>query len=179
MKQSGVTLLELMVVLAIAAILLTMAIPGFTSLARSSRLSSATNEMLSFLHLARSEAIKRKVRAVMCPSATGSSCAQDGGWHQGWVLFHDVNGNAALDAGDVVIMSRSGLPEGLRLTGKQPVSRYISYTPEGAAKLTSGAFQAGTLTVCEPSPSPVSARQIVISRTGRPRTVKTTLDTCP
>ena len=178
MKQSGMTLLELMAVLAIAAILLTMALPGFAFLAHSSRLSSATNEMVSLLHLARSEAIKRNVRAVMCPSATGGSCAESGGWHQGWILFHDANNNAALDAGEVVILTRSGLPEGLRLTGNQPVSRYISYTPEGAAELTSGAFQAGTLTVCEQSPGPASARQIIISRTGRPRTVKTTVDAC-
>lgn len=178
MKQSGATLLELMVVLTIAVILLTVGIPGFASLIRSSRLSGATNELIGALHLARSEAIKRNVRAVMCPSATGGSCAGSGGWHQGWILFHDANNNAVLDIGEVVILTRSGLAAGLRLTGNQPVSLYISYTPEGVAELMSGAFQAGTLTVCEQSPGPTSARQIIISSTGRPRSVKTTIGAC-
>jgi prepilin-type N-terminal cleavage/methylation domain-containing protein len=65
MKQSGATLMELMVVLAISAILLTIGIPAFASLSQSSRLSSATTELIASLHLARSEAIKR-VRARCC-----------------------------------------------------------------------------------------------------------------
>lgn len=178
MKQSGATLMELMVVLAIAGILLAVGIPGFASLFQTSRLSSATNELVSSLHLTRSEAIKRNARAVMCPSATGTSCA-GGGWHQGWLVFHDANNNAALDGGERVILSQEALPADIRLTGNQPVSRYISYTPTGATRLSSGAFQAGTLTVCLKSPGPTAARQIILSSTGRPRTVKTTLASCP
>jgi len=179
MKQSGVTLLELMVALAIAAILLTMALPGFSSLARSSRLSSVTNEFVSSLHLARSEAIKRNSHVVMCKSATGGSCAASGGWNQGWLMFHDGNNNAVLDIGETVILTRQPFPEGLSFEGNGWIARYISYTPSGATRTTSGILQVGTLTVCEQSAGPTSARQIVISRTGRPRTVKTTIDACP
>lgn len=178
MKQSGATLLELMVVLAIAAILLTVGIPSFASLARSSRLSAATNEFLASLHLARAEAIKRGRRAVMCPSATGTSCA-DGGWHQGWLLFHDANNNARVDAGEETILAQQALPAGLRLTGNVTVSKYISYAPGGATRLVSGAFQAGTLTVCNETASPVAANRIIISSTGRPRTSRATLVSCP
>src|SRR5512143_1298613 len=102
MKQWGATLLELMVVLAIAGILLAIGVPALAALAQSSRLSSSTNELVASLHLARSEAIKRNTRAVMCPSQTGNACAENGAWHQGWVVFHDPNNNAALDAGEVV-----------------------------------------------------------------------------
>ena len=179
MKQSGATLMELMVVLAIAAILLAVAIPGFASLYQASLLSSVTNELVSSLHLTRSEAIKRRSRAVMCPSATGTSCAGSGGWHQGWVVFHDPNNNAALDAGETVILARPGLPAGFRVTGNAPVSRYVSYTPAGGAKLISGAFQAGTLTLCNDSGAGNAARQSVISSTGRPRTVRVALAFCP
>jgi type IV fimbrial biogenesis protein FimT len=179
MKQSGTTLLELMVVLAVSAILLTIGIPSFISIAASSRLTSATNSMVASLHLARSEAIKRNSRTVLCPSATGTACAASGGWHQGWLVFHDINNNAALDAGEAVILSQQGMPDGYRMTGKLSSSNYISYTPSGAAEKISGAFQAGTLTVCEALESAVSARQIVISKTGRPRTVRVTLASCP
>lgn len=179
MKQSGTTLLELVVVLAIAGILLAVGIPSFASLARSSRLSAATNEFLASLHLARSEAIKRGGRAVMCPSATGTSCADGGGWHQGWLLFHDGNNNARVDAGEDLVLARQALPAGLRLTGNATVSEYISYAPDGATRRVSGAFQAGTLTVCYQTASPVVANQVVISSTGRPRTARSTLASCP
>jgi len=179
MKQAGTTLLELMVVLAIAAILLAIGIPSFASLTTSSRLANATNSMVASLHLARSEAIKRNSRTVLCPSASGTACAASGGWQQGWLVFHDINNNAALDAGETLILSQSGMPDGFRLTGNSSVADYISYAPTGAAEKTSGAFQAGTLTVCRQSYEEYGARLIVISRTGRPRTAKTTLASCP
>jgi type IV fimbrial biogenesis protein FimT len=179
MKQSGTTLLELLVVLAIAAILLAIGIPSFASLASSNHLTSATNSMVASLHLARSEAIKRNSRTVLCPSASGTACAVSGGWQQGWLVFHDGNNNAALDAGEAVILSQAGMPDGFRLTGNLHVSSYISYTPIGATRTLSGLYQLGTLTVCEVSGSPVSAREIKISSTGRPRTTKVTLASCP
>lgn len=179
MKQSGTTLLELMVVLAVAAILLAIGIPSFASLSTNSHLTSATNSMVASLHLARSEAIKRNSRTVLCPSASGTACAVSGGWQQGWLVFHDVNNNAALDAGEAVILSQRGMPDGFRLTGNSHVASYISYTPIGATRTLSGLYQVGTLTVCEASESPVSARQIVISSTGRPRTAKVKLASCP
>ncbi len=179
MKQSGVTLLELMVVLVIAGILLAIGIPAFSSLAHTSRLSSFTNELISSLHLARSEAIKRNSRSVMCKSDGGISCAASGGWHQGWLVFHDANNNAELDAGETVILTRQALPAGFSLTGNTPVARYISYAPTGKTKLISGGLQMGTLTLCNESGSPGSAREVIISSTGRPRTAKIVLASCP
>lgn len=176
MKQSGTTLLELMLVLAIAAILLAIGIPSFISIATSSRLASATNSMVASLHLARSEAIKRNSRTVLCASATGISCT--GAWHQGWLVFHDANNNAALDAGEAVILKQPGMPVGFRLTGNFYISSYISYIPTGATRTISGVIQVGTLTVCDASLSS-PAREIIINGTGRPRTAKITLASCP
>jgi len=179
MKQTGVTLAELMVVLAIAAILLGLAVPGFTSLIHSSRLSAATTDLLVSLHLARSEAIKRNARTVVCISANGSTCATGGGWHQGWLIFHDANNNAALDPGETVIHARQGLPDSIRLTGNSMVSKYVSYAPSGGAKSVTGAFQAGTLTVCNVADASGAARRVVISSTGRPRVARVMLALCP
>lgn len=176
MNQSGVTLIELMVVLAVSAILLSIGIPGFASFIGGSRLASATNELVSSLHLARSEAIKRNSRAALCKSASGVACSTSGGWQQGWIVFHDVNNNAALDAGEAVVLTQPALPSNLILTGNGPVSNYISYAPTGVARLVSGAWQFGTLTLCQQSDQG-GARQIVISSTGRPRTVR--LASCP
>ena len=179
MKQSGTTLTELMVVLAISAILLGIGIPAFASLAYSTRLSSVTNTLIVSLHLARSEAIKRHARTVICTSTDGLACSATGGWHQGWLIFHDANNNAALDPGEAVIHARQALPDSIRLTGNSSVSKYVSYAPSGGTKSVTGAFQAGTLTVCNIADSSGAARRVVISSTGRPRVARVTLASCP
>jgi type IV fimbrial biogenesis protein FimT len=165
--------------MAVMAILLTLAVPAFSEVMVSSRLTTLANSFLSNLYLARSEAIKRNSRAVLCKSSNGLACSDSGGWHQGWILFHDANNNAVLDASESVILTQPALPSGFLLTGNTPVAEYISYSSTGGAKLTSGAFQAGTLTLCSDSSSSVNARKIVISSTGRPRIQKLSLSSCP
>jgi type IV fimbrial biogenesis protein FimT len=172
-------MLELVVVMAVAGILLAIGIPAVSSLVHAVRLSSFTNELVISLHLTRSEAIKRQSRAVMCKSTSGASCAASGGWQQGWLVFHDANNNAALDAGETVILSRQALPSGFSMTGNTHVASYISYAPTGGARLLSGALQVGTLTLCNESESSDQARQVVISSTGRPRIAKVVLASCP
>lgn len=174
LRQAGTTLPEITVVLAIIAILLAIAVPGLSAQIRVSGLTGATQDMLASLHLARSEAIKRRSRAVICVTADGNHCAEDGGWHQGWIVFHDVNNNAERETDEVLILARGPLVQGLAINGNLWVTRYISYASTGQTRLVSGALQPGTLTFClDGGP----ARQIVISATGRPRTVR--LDACP
>lgn len=179
MRQTGVTIPELLGGLAITSVLLTTALPGMSAWTRSAGLAGSTNEFLASLYLARSEAIKRGQRTVLCASADGKSCAGGSGWHQGWLVFHDANNNAARDDGEALIQVRPALPGGIRLTGNRFVSNYISYAPNGGTRLAGGFLQAGTLTVCKTSESPVKARRLVISTTGRVRTVKLDLDRCP
>jgi type IV fimbrial biogenesis protein FimT len=176
-NSSGVTLTELLVVLVLVAVLLAMGAPAMSTMADSVRLTSGANTFFSSVLLARSEAAKRNGRVVLCKSS-GGGCVSTGGWEQGWIVFHDANNNAALDWGEVLLLKEPGLSNGLRLRGNIQVADYVSYTPTGAARLTTGAFQAGTLTVCPQAATPVAARQIVISATGRPRTVKTMVDWC-
>jgi len=58
-------------------------------------------------------------------------------------VFHDINNNAVLDEEESVIHARPALPDGFRVTGNGPVSRYIAYTPTGATKLISARFRQG------------------------------------
>ena len=71
---AGFTLIELLVVVALAAILQSLAAPALSGMVNSMRLTTAVNSLLSSLHLARSEAIKRNSRAVVCKSASGDAC---------------------------------------------------------------------------------------------------------
>src|SRR5690606_7896913 len=90
---AGFTLLELMVVIAIAAILLALALPSFTSTLRSNRVATSTNELLATLSLARSEAVRNTRGAGVCTSADGGACGGD--WDSGWLVWGDSNGNGA------------------------------------------------------------------------------------
>ena len=178
MDQSGTTLTELMVVLAITAILAVMAVPSIAAFASNTLLANTANALVSSLHLARSESIKRASRAVLCKSSDGLACATDGGWEQGWMVFHDANNNASRDEGEAVVSTQPALAMGIRVTGNAPVARYVSYTPTGATELTTGAFQAGRFTLCARTSNSGVGRQVIISSTGRPRTAKATLEAC-
>ena len=177
-RSAGFTLIELMVVVALVATIQSLAAPALSGMANSMRLTTAVNSLFSSLLLARSEAIKRNSRAVVCKSATGETCITTGGWEQGWIVFHDPNNNADLDAGEVILSREHALPHPIRFTGNGPVASYVSYTAMGTTKFTSGAFQAGTLTVCTKSSTSVAAREIKISMSGRPRTLRTTVVDC-
>jgi type IV fimbrial biogenesis protein FimT len=168
----------MLITVAVAAVLMGIGIPSMKSIIDSMRLTSVSNDFLSHLVLARSEAIKRNSRVVLCKSADGASCASAGGWEQGWIVFHDVNDNGVLDAGEAVIARQQVLAGGLRVTGNQTVAQYVSFAPSGATKLVGGGFQAGTVTLCRHSAFRNEARQIVLNAVGRPRVQKVEVDQC-
>ena len=178
-RHAGFTLVELMVVLAIGGVLTATALPSMSTMLHSQRSTSLANGFVSSLNLARVEAIKRNARAVVCKSATGESCSTTGGWEQGWIVFHDANNNAQLDEGEQIVQQQGRLVAGPRLTGNRNVASYVSYSAVGSSKLTSGAFQSGTFTLCPASASSAVVRQIVLSPAGRPRVVNGTQADCP
>src|SRR5450830_1101578 len=85
----GFTLIELMVVVAVAAILMAVAAPNFSAAMSSTRLGSQANDLIADLRLARSEAATRGAWVVVCPSANGgtncSASASD--WAKGRMIF--------------------------------------------------------------------------------------------
>jgi type IV fimbrial biogenesis protein FimT len=179
MRAAGMTFIELLVVLGIVAIMLTLAVPSFDAVLQGNRFSTFANTYLTHLHMARSEATKRNTRVALCKSADGASCTTAGRWDQGWILFNDINNNAQTDSGETILRVNEALPTNWVLQGNTPVTNYVSFTAMGGARMTSGAFQAGTLTLCKASQSSGEARSIVISATGRPRVETTSVAACP
>ena len=176
---AGFTLPELMVVIALVAMLMAMAVPAVGSGLASLKLTSASNNLLFDIYLARSEAIKRNGRVVICKSADAATCATSGGWEQGAILFQDANNNGMRDDHEQIIQREPAFSRDLSISGNNSVAEYISYDSDGRSKLASGAFQAGTVTLCRHSGDPGDARQIVINADGRPRVQKTTVQLCP
>ena len=174
----GFTLIELLIVIAVLAVLVGVGVPSLKSMVRSVELSSASNDLLAGFLMARSEAIKRHSRVVICKSSDGVVCAASGGWEQGWLVFHDANNNGMREEGEAIMQRQQALSGNLRVTGNLTVARYISYAPNGATKLVGGGFQAGTITLCNHSADSGPARQIILSSAGRPRVQKTQVEMC-
>lgn len=164
-KNSGFTLIELVITITIGAILVALAVPNFTTLIRNNRLATQTNEFITALNVARSEAVKRGVRVTVCASAGGAACT-GGPWDQGWVVFTDPNNNATVNAAVNILRVHAALDGGNTLVGNQNVVNYVSYIPSGVTQQTGGALQLGTITLCSPDLN--SARTITINSVGRP-----------
>lgn len=167
-RMDGVTLIELLVTLAVLAVMLGIALPSFASLIRDTRLTTAINSVHVALSYTRSESIKRGRRVTICTSADQLACTGGVGWHGGWMVFEDRNGNGLRDAGETIMRVGAALPSGITITGNNPVRNYVSYVPSGTTRTIGGALQMGTITAC----SGGRVRQIVISATGRPRVVR-------
>lgn len=174
----GFTLIELMVTLAIAAIVLTVGVPGFMATIQNNRITTSLNDFVSDLNLARSEAIKRGSRVTLCKSDDGETCTQDGDWSQGWILFSDPNDNANFDEGaesETLLRVHQALrDDDASLTGNSNLRDYISYMGTGFAQRTTGGVQNGTLVLCDSRGFGEHARAIVLNRTGRPTSMPAT-----
>ena len=88
-RAAGFTLVELMITLAVAAVVLTLAIPSFTSMINTNRLAALSNDIGGSVQLGRMEAVRRGVRVVACPSTDGSTCVVANPV-VGWILFTDA-----------------------------------------------------------------------------------------
>ena len=174
----GFTLTEAVITLAVASTLLSIGVSTVGDVVHGLRLGGVSNDVLQQLQLARSEAIKRNGRMALCKSADGEHCFDGGGWEQGWILFQDLNNNGMLDAHETVLQRLEPLPAQFLLKANNPLARYVSYDAMGRTLMASGAFQAGTFTLCRVSAGPVEGRQIVINSGGRPRAQKVQLENC-
>ena len=168
LRQRGFTLLELMSTVSIVAVLTTTAIPSFNDLVQRNRITTEINTFVAHLHYARSEAVKRGVRVVVCRSADELNCSRTEGWHKGWITFADSNANRERNAGESLLRVEAGEENGIIITSGR--RRRVVYQATGFSPGTNG-----TYTFCDPK-HPEWAKAVILSNTGRIRLSKTKPD---
>lgn len=176
-SSKGFTLIEMLVTLAVLALLLGLAVPSYRTFVLDNRTTSQANDLLASLQLARSEAIKRGVRVTVCKSGDGATCTSFEGWEQGWLTFVDSDGDGQRDTtpapGERILQVREALSDsGQTLSGGAGLANYISYRPRGDARLADGTPQSGVLVVCDGSEHGDQARVLRIARNGRAEVAK-------
>lgn len=158
----GFTLADLLVTLAIVAILTTIAIPSFSYLIANDAMSAHINRFVSHIHYARSEAIKRRERIVICPTIDTSRCLLNGDWHEGWMVFVDSRPNRELDRNEELLLSVSEAPGGISMVSSRYRRRLVFQ--DSGMPLGSNI----TIRFCRPDEA-VSPKALIMSNTGRPR----------
>lgn len=171
MKHHGFTLLELLITVAILAIILAIAVPSFSSQIQASRTETARLELQAAIETARSLAVTRNKRSVL--QATNEY------WHQGWVLFVDLNQDGIQDDDEPSVQEMAPL-EGVRISSNRPLAHTVSFigTGEGRkpGKVDAGAFLTGTIKICPEGEG--KGYKLVLSRGGRLRSEKLSEEDC-
>lgn len=168
-KQAGFTALELIITMTIAAILLGVGIPSFINTIRTNRLAASTNEVVSALMYARSEAVKRNLPIAMCRSSNGTACAAagTGGWEIGWMTYVDANSDSSYTSGETVLNVHEAMNSSLSAVGNNNVINQILFNSLG---LMPGGMGAIKIKFADDA-ADANVRYICVASSGRPRLI--------
>jgi type IV fimbrial biogenesis protein FimT len=173
--QRGLTAIELLVTLAILAILIGIAAPSMSRFINQWRVSNAVNALTGSLRIARTEAIARARPVVVCGVASSSSTtclSTAGGFASGWIVFvnNDRDTNADFSsAGDEVLL-RQDAPSGIAAISLKNAGRFV-FLPNGLLNDTANGINISASGFDSASTTPWARKGLCITKPGRVRSV--------
>ena len=162
--QRGFTLAELLVSIAVASIVLTVAAPSFEGMTLNNRQVGAVNQLVGMFHVARSEAVTRNRQITLCPSADGANCTVTP-WQSGAIVFVDSDNDGTVGAGDTILRIAPAF-DAIDVTTVNFTQRLV-YLSNG--RITTGVVgvNSGQFTLCDRRGA-ARARVIIMEISGRP-----------
>ena len=153
---AGFSLIELMVTLAVLAILVAIATPSFTAIINSNRLTGNANELLASLQLARSDAVTRNTSVRLCRSVDSATCvtATNATW-AGWITVVEATG---------VVLRVNTVKVPIQVSASPAISDNtdrIVFRPDGKARDAAGALLLAQMAVCIPTGTPAENQRLV------------------
>ena len=170
----GISIVELIVSLAVVSILATTGVPAFSSFIQSNRLSESAFDVFGTINLARTEAVKRRTRVVLCRSANPSaSTPKCGGskktWTTGWLVFASGDGNSTYEtATDTLLEIGSVDSTNVTVITNSTSDKNLEYNADGTTNEGGGTARFG---VCDKRGG-AYGRQINVPPHGRPKFIK-------
>jgi type IV fimbrial biogenesis protein FimT len=131
---AGFSMMELLSVIAIMAILTTLAAPSYRNVINSNRASAEVNSLVGALEAARAAAIEQGQPVTVCPSLDRHTCwANSVAWNKGWLIFVDQNSNAAKDTEDPLLMAQAPFSSPTDTFQADPGVYAVTFNREGFA----------------------------------------------
>jgi len=167
-SSRGFTLIELMIAVGLTGLLLSLAVPALDQFTTSARSTSAVNDFVSSLHVARSTAVTTNFRTTVCASAGGANC-EAVSWDQGWIVFTDRDSDQTVDNGETIVATSEGI-DGLSIQSGE-FGQFLMFRPNGRVMTSSANGNSGQFTVCDNRGSDY-AKVLIVDLSGRPRMSK-------
>jgi type IV fimbrial biogenesis protein FimT len=166
-RQAGFNLTELMIVVAIVAILLSIGVPSYRYITNSYRMSAEVNGLMGDLMYARSEAIKEGVTVTTCTSKDGHTC--DLGavtWQEGWIIFQDLQNDQTVDGLDQVLRVQQAFQGGDTFIANNNVNA-ITFNREGFATTPAAGFASTTIALKDSTANATWTRCLYVTNIGQ------------
>ena len=190
-KSTGFSMIELLITMSILVVLLAIAAPGFQEMIKRDRVASSSNQILTAINYARTQAITQNTRVTICPSNDVESCISNptaSDWNSQWIVFTDSgtsNGNGTvgtvdtIDASDLsdpanwqeeILRVYDALPNQDYIYADDAIKSYISFIGDGSPR--DGDYieinsTKSKFAYCPQKQATPDARIITISRAGR------------
>jgi type IV fimbrial biogenesis protein FimT len=171
--------MELLVTLLLVAVISAFGAPAFSQMIKNNRVKSYTLNLISDIQHARSEAVKRRVRVVMCRSANPLAAAPACGgsantWTTGYLVFAAGDANNTFDAAtDTLLRVRGPASSDLAVRTNSPSNQNLEIRPDGSTEEGGGIAR---FSICD-SRLGAHGRQISVPPHGRLRLTSGTTGT--
>jgi len=171
--ETGFTLIELMIAISMSIVVLTFAVPSFSSFIKNGRVTTYTNTLVTDVNFARQEAVTRGEKVILCrsanPTAASPSCGGNANnWSSGWLVFVDTDGNTDYDAGtDTLLRATAEVAGSITVKTNNVSNADLVYNADGTIDMSGGT---AVFAVCD-NRGREKGNQLQVSPTGRPRLI--------